>query len=175
MVCMVKGIPLLGLHLSRIARWVKGFRYLIESFLLGRLPPVLCPSTVQRQPEEMSEYFNLRWVNSKIWLIDSPTHNAEISLFQWHLDCPFWASNPPDQFFDLRPRDVINYPKRYPERFQQILTVDTSFPIETMYFESRLVILDGIHRLANLIVNDIPEIKYRIFPREHFALIEQTK
>ncbi len=126
-------------------------------------------------PKEMHEYFDLSWVNSKIWSIDIPTHNAKINFFQWHLECPFWASNPPDQIFDLCPIAVINNPKRYPERFQHVLSVDISFPIETMYFGSRLVILDGIHRLANLIVNGFPEIKYRIVQREHFAMIEQRK
>lgn len=124
-------------------------------------------------PLEMSEYFDLRWLNSKIWAIDLPVLASAIDHFQWHLDCPFWSSNPPDQIFDLCPRDVIDNPKCYADRFQHILEVNTSFPVETMHFESRLVIIDGIHRLANRIINDISEIKYRIFPRELFNMIKR--
>ncbi len=126
-------------------------------------------------PAEMSEYFNLRWVNAKIWLLDLPVRSTRVDMFEWHLHCPFWATHPPDKLFDLCPREVIDHPGRYPDRYGKVLAVDTSFAVETMYFDSLLVILDGIHRLANHIFANTYEINYRIVPREDFRLIERKE
>lgn len=124
-----------------------------------------------RFPLEMSEYFDLRWENDRIWALDLPIHTGSVDSFEWQLDLPFLPSNSPNQIFDLNPREIIENPTRYREQHQHFLNVVTHFPIETMYFGKLLVILDGFNRLMNHVVNERESITYRIVPNEMFSTI----
>ena len=115
-------------------------------------------------PSEMLEYFNLRWCDQSLWALDLPIQTGCVESFQWHLDCPFWASNPPDAIFDLCPRRVLNHPQAFPDHYLRIHRVDTAYPLETAHFGGRLVILDGIHRLAKQVLRGEREVHYRIAP-----------
>ncbi|MCP4642398.1 MAG: hypothetical protein GY851_18275 [bacterium] len=122
-----------------------------------------------RFPKEMREYFDLRWRPERLWETDVPVHAGRVAHFRWHLDYPFWASRSPSAIFDLRPRDVLLHPETYPVRYARIEVVDVSFPVETVRFGSLLVILDGLHRLANLVRREEDVIRYRIVPRSLLA------
>jgi len=122
-------------------------------------------------PNEMSEYFRLKWDVERLWSIDLPIRTGRVSDFEWHLDCPFWATKPPNNIFDLRPRDVLENPESFPERYQRIVNSDTMKPIDVASFGSLLVVLDGIHRLANLVLSEENEMRYRIVPREYLRKI----
>ncbi len=126
-------------------------------------------------PPEMSQYFDLRWDNERIWALDLPVISSPVALFRWHIDYPFLPSDPPSRIFDLRPRTIIERPPEYRSRYDKILNVDTKFPIETMAFGQLLVILDGFNRLMNHIVTKKRTIQYRVVPRESFLLIARDK
>jgi len=120
-------------------------------------------------PPEMDKYFDLRWPEN-LWDLGGSLRNARVSEFEWHLDCPFWASAPPDHIFDLCPRTVLDYPKVYSDRIERIWTVDTSFPITVALFNELRVILDGIHRLTKLVASEKEALQYTVVPLD--ALIE---
>lgn len=121
-------------------------------------------------PKEMSEYFNLRWDNSKIWRLNLPIRVGSVSEFKWMMLLPFWATHPPEKIFNLSPVEVLKNPDKFPERYEKILNVDTTYPIETMYFGSLLIILDGFHRLAHHIIEDKKTIRYRIIPEDNINI-----
>ncbi len=124
-------------------------------------------------PKEMNEYFNLQWDIYKIWSLDLPIEVDDVSKFNWQMDYPFWATQPPDKIFDLCPREILENLDKFPERHKKIMNVDTKYPIETMYFDSLLIVLDGFHRLAHHIVTGKKEISYRVIPMDKLNLIKK--
>ncbi len=122
----------------------------------------------------MSEYFQLFWDVRKIWSLNLPVRRKPIEEFLWHLDLPIWPSSPPESIFDLKPRYVLANLESFPDHKEKIDKADISYPIETMNFGKRLVILDGIHRLCKQYIDGINEISYRVIERENFDLIKRN-
>ncbi len=91
----------------------------------------------------------------------------------WHLDVPLWSSTIDEPLFDLRPRDVLNDPRRYPEQWLRLRTANLNHPLDLMWTTDRLVILDGIHRLARLAYEGIPEARVRRIPRSAIPRIRR--
>ena len=114
----------------------------------------------------MEEYFRSEWSRSEIWQLELPVEEAPVSDFAWHLDQPFWSSEPPEPRFDIIPRSVLDNPGRYAEHYRRILESDTRFPLDVARFGSKIVILDGIHRLARLYHKSAQLIRFRHVPQE---------
>ena len=112
-------------------------------------------------PPDMAEYFNARWTPRQLWNIDLPTEAIQIAELDWHLDYPFWPSDPPGHIFDLRPRAVLEARAVHPGHYERILAADTRYPLEVGVFGSSVVILDGIHRLAKLVREGASEVHVR--------------
>lgn len=121
---------------------------------------------MKREPPEIIERvgFDFSWDEKKVWRLDLPTEEMPIEELVWHLDIPFLWSEP-DGFYDLKPRDVISNPKKYPEEYQRTLRADAGYPIDIMRWRGKWLILDGLHRLmkefidqkAVVIVRKVPE------------------
>ena len=82
-----------------------------------------------------------------------------IADFDWLLDYPIWASEPPHAIFDLCPRGVIQDQYRHPVHQRKIENADTSFPLHVMHWKERWVIVDGFHRLAKLMRQGHAEVQ----------------
>ena len=104
-----------------------------------------------RFPADMAAYFRCRWDNESLWKLDLPISELPLRELVWHLDLPFWASDPPERIFDVVPRDVLGAPEAHPVRTARMERAQVAWPLHVTRFGTRIVILDGIHRLARLV------------------------
>jgi hypothetical protein len=121
-------------------------------------------------PSEISEYFFSAWNKRELWRMDLPCATIPRDELMWHLDYPFWSSEPPAPLFDLRPRAVLDRPSKFPVHWERVLSADTQFPILVGHFGGRVVILDGHHRLVKSIWQGTMAIQCALVPREHIRL-----
>ncbi|MBL8014662.1 MAG: hypothetical protein JNK26_00535 [Candidatus Doudnabacteria bacterium] len=102
---------------------------------------------------------------NKIHALVLPIKQLDISELIWHLYLPFfWLDK--DHPFSIRPIDVINDPIRYEYRFGRIVGVDTSYPIDIMWWKGRWQILDGLHRLCKQVIEGKAFVNVRKVPPE---------
>lgn len=121
----------------------------------------------EKFPAEISEYFSSSWEKRELWCLETSRTVLPIHELEWHLDYPFWSSNPPAPLFDLRPRVVLDSPHDYPKHWERALSADLAFPIEVGAFGNRLVILDGFHRLLKSIASGAAVMECKLVPRQH--------
>ena len=122
-------------------------------------------------PAEMSEYFASAWSNRELWHLQLQADALPIQQLEWHLNYPFWSSEPPAPLFDLRPRTVLESPQEFPRRWERVLKADTQFPILVARFGELIVILDGHHRLVKSISEGASEVQSAFVPRGHLRLV----
>lgn len=126
-------------------------------------------------PSEMrGYYFDFNWSNAQIWALDAPAETVALSELAWHLDIPIWSSVRGAPRFDLRPRDVLRTPAVHPDHYERLCSADTSWPLDTMWTTDRYVILDGVHRLARLVLEGAETAHVRRIPRAAIPLIRRA-
>jgi len=113
--------------------------------------------------------FDFRWDERKVWLLDVPVEDMPISELTWHFGIPFWSK--PSGFYDLKPQDVIDYPDMNRAEYERTMQADTSHPIDIMFWNDRWLILDGLHRLLKLAIQEAEAVKVRKIPRSVIPLI----
>lgn len=123
-------------------------------------------------PSEMADYFSSRWNPRLLWQLELPVETIPVETLEWHLDYPFWPSNPPWNIFDLKPRDVLSDCELHRGHYSRILNADTACPLEVGVFGETVVILDGIHRLAKLVLQSVAEVEVRYVPDDHITRTE---
>lgn len=120
-------------------------------------------------PESVLEYgFSFDWDEKDVWKLDVEPTLIDITDLAWHFDIPFWDYE--DNFYAVTPNEVINDAKKYHEHYERIINSDISYPIDVMENKGRLVILDGLHRLVHLKINNQDKIMVRIIPRSMIPL-----
>ena len=120
-------------------------------------------------PSEIQDYFRARWDKHQLWRLDLPASSIKTSELDWHLDYPFWSSEPPEPLFDLHPRSVLSNPPEYPIHWNRVLSADLTYPIATASFGDRLVILDGLHRLAHALYLEHADIEHVVVPQRYVS------
>lgn len=100
----------------------------------------------------------------KLHRLNLPVSEMPIARLEYHLDLPFFWQ--PDQPFSLKPREVLNNPQTYVYRYGRIMGVDTSFPIDVIWWKRKWVILDGLHRLCQLVIRGETMVKVRKLPHK---------
>jgi hypothetical protein len=70
----------------------------------------------------------------------------EVASFEWMLVLPLWRHE--DAWFSVSPRHVLGDPARYVEQWHRTMRADLAWPVHTTERAGRLVIVDGVHRLA---------------------------
>lgn len=123
-------------------------------------------------PQEMHSYFDLKWP-SNLWELAGAVHSSTIDDFIWHMSCPFWASCPPENIFDLAPNSVLESPEQYPDHYHRILIADTSYPLTVSVFNGLPVILDGLHRLSKQVLNADTILHYRVVSNDKLLQISK--
>jgi hypothetical protein len=118
-------------------------------------------------PAEIAEYFLSSWETREISRVEAPCAALSIGELEWHLDWPFFSSDPPAPLFNLKPRAVLNDPHSFPKHWHRVLAADLSFPIDLSTFGNRLVILNGFHRLLKSINTGADVMECRLVPRSH--------
>jgi len=107
--------------------------------------------------------FDFNWSEEKVWSLDIPVETISLKELEWHLEVPFWSTM--DGYYNLKPSDVIIFPKRYQEEYHKIMKSNLSYPIDIMANKGRWLILDGLHRLAKAKILKKKKIKVRKIPR----------
>lgn len=103
--------------------------------------------------------------NEKLWNLEVPVEQMDISELTWTLDIPFWEDEGGN--IVVTPREVIDNLDAYPYHKEKIDACDTSYPIDIMKNKKdNWAILDGLHRLVKLYMASESTIQVRKIPRE---------
>ncbi len=105
------------------------------------------------------------WNEKKVWTIEIPSSEMEVSNFNWHLDVPYWNSSDGKKF-SVTPRDVLQQKPGSEIEQKRVARVDMTYPIDILFHEGRWFILDGVHRLIKALQEGRESIPVRIFPNE---------
>lgn len=117
-------------------------------------------------------YFLFNWDVECLWALDVPVQTCSLSDLRWHFDIPIWSKEGVLNF-DLCPVEVLRNPGGYPVHDARIAKADISHPLDLMFSGDRLVIIDGVHRLAKYEKDGLEQVKIRIIPREMIPLFAE--
>ncbi|MBI2055609.1 MAG: ParB N-terminal domain-containing protein [Candidatus Sungbacteria bacterium] len=108
--------------------------------------------------------FDFHWAEEKVWKLNIPVTEMDISELAWHFDFPFhWHQG---GIYNLKSRDIIENPEKYKEEYERMMNVDLKYPIDIMENKGRWLILDGLHRLMKAYILKMEKVSVRIIPRE---------
>lgn len=128
---------------------------------------------MKKLPPEMRDwYFPFDWDVDRLWALDIPVQTLLMSELRWHFDVPIWSKEGVLNF-DLCPNEVLRNPGRYPVHDARIAGADISHPLDLMFSGDRLVIIDGVHRLAKYEKAGLELVKVRIIPQEMIPLFAE--
>ncbi len=121
-------------------------------------------------PEIIKEVgFDFHWEEEKVWALDLPVEDMPITDLEWHFDIPFWFL--PGGYYDLKPREVIENPKKHLLEYGRTMASDLTYPLDIMYWKGRWLLLDGLHRLVKAYILGWKTIKVRKVPSESIPAI----
>ena len=115
--------------------------------------------------------FDFWWQNKKVWNLDYPAEDMDISELEWHFEIPFW--NTKSGRYDLKPIDVIVHPSEYAEEYTRTIKTDMTYPIDIMWNKGRWLILDGLHRLVKAEIQNMKKVRVRKIPTEDIPNIQK--
>ena len=108
----------------------------------------------------------------KLRELSLPIEEIDIGDLLWHFDMPVWEKDGTDDW-NLTPWEVIRKEGGSKEHQERVENADVVYPLIVTSYNSRLVILDGVHRLVKLYLQGEKKIKAKIIPvgllslREH--------
>lgn len=129
------------------------------------MPPALTPEHLR------DVWPDFDWDNRRVWALAVPVTEIEVASLTWLLDEPLWSSRPPEPLFDLRPRDVLAEPDAHPQHAGRVRAADLAWPLDLYPHRGRFVVLDGLHRLARLVLQGASRAQVRCLPPEAEAQI----
>jgi len=97
-----------------------------------------------------------------------PIMEIELEKLLWHFDMPVWEKDDTDDW-NLTPWEVIKKGVGSINHQKRTEKADTNFPIVVTEYNSRLVILDGVHRLVKTYLNNETVIKAKVIPTEYLT------
>ena len=100
-----------------------------------------------------------------------PVVELDIENLLWHFDLPVWEKDGTDDW-NLTPWEVIKNGAGAKSHRKRVKSVDTNYPIIVTKYNSRYVILDGIHRLTKTYLKNKKKIKAKIIPENYLTLKE---
>jgi len=120
--------------------------------------------TQNKWPEIIKKVgFDFSWDEKKVWQLEIPVEEMDISKLVWHLDIPFiWHKK---GVYNLGPRKIIEDPKSYPEEYERMMKSDLKYPLDIMRNKGRWLLLDGLHRLMKACSLGMKKINVRKIPR----------
>jgi len=110
-------------------------------------------------------YLDFDWDKRQVWALAVEAEPIALAQLEWHLDLPFWSSEPPLPRFDLRPRRVLADPSCHPVHADRIERAELRYPIDVMAHRGRLCVMDGLHRLAKAAQLGHRQLLVRRIPR----------
>lgn len=115
--------------------------------------------------------FDFNWSEEKVWALDVPVEEMDISELEWHFDIPFW--NTPNGYYDLTPNQVLEDQEKYKEEFERTMKTDLQYPLDIMFWKNRWLLLDGLHRLVKSKQLGLKMVKVRKISKELIPLISK--
>ena len=103
--------------------------------------------------------FDFDWDEEKVWELDVPVEDIDISKLDWHFDLPFWSH--PGGYYDLKPREIIDNPNKHPEEHVRTMKSNLKYPLDIMFYKGRWLLLDGLHRLVKAKILNHKTIRVR--------------
>ena len=107
--------------------------------------------------------FDFDWSEEKVWTLDVPVEEVNISELTWHFDIPFLWEN---GVYNLKPQEVIDEPENHKEEHERTMKADLIHPIDIMQNKGRWLILDGLHRLMKASILGQQKVQVRKVSRE---------
>lgn len=77
--------------------------------------------------------------------------------------------------FDLTPNQALTNLDLYPHQRERIEKADIRYPVDIIFDEERFYILDGLHRVARLIVESSTQVRVRKHKMNVQAKIQVNK
>jgi hypothetical protein len=111
------------------------------------------------------------WEEEKIWALDLPKQEMDISELLWHFDVPFWTDDKQERW-TINPWDVVNGKNTAKREIERMEQSNLDYPIDIMENHGRYLVLDGLHRLVKAYKNGQKRVMVRIIPRERFDEIK---
>jgi hypothetical protein len=107
----------------------------------------------------------------KLWAIDIPTEEIDISEIDYNLDIPYLEKIGTDDW-NLSPRMLIENFDKEITHAKKIEKADLKYPIEIYKHKDKWIILDGVHRFTKAIRLGHKTIKVRKISEE---IAQKTK
>jgi hypothetical protein len=111
--------------------------------------------------------FDFHWSEEKVWALEIPAEEMDISELEWHFDIPFWDN------YTLKPNDVLKDSAKYKEEFERTIQSDLFYPLDIMWWKNRWVLLDGLHRLLKAKHLGMQKVMIRKIPIEAISQIKK--
>lgn len=126
-----------------------------------------------RQPPSLLTDVGLNMFVDTVKLRELPLPIVEVPLEKliWHFDMPVWAKDGTEDW-NLTPWEVIRKKDGTTVHQKRTEDADTRFPIIVTDYHSRLVVLDGVHRLVKTYMQGHKTIGAKIIPTEYLSLPE---
>ncbi len=130
---------------------------------------------MRKLPQLIERYwYSIDWDVPSLWALDLPVEEIPINVLDWHLDVPVWPDTTGREY-RVTPRQVICHPDTHAAEYARIERADLSFPLEVIPNRSRLMILDGIHRLCNAYLRRETVVQARRIPHSAIQTLVQGK
>ncbi|MDO8537373.1 MAG: ParB N-terminal domain-containing protein [archaeon] len=115
--------------------------------------------------------FDFHWDIKKVWALNYPVEEINISELSWHFDIPFWKTQ--NGYYDLTPNEVIKDKEKFKQEFERTMKADLSHSIDIMQNKGKWLILDGLHRLVKAKILGYKKVSVRKIPRNEIPNIEK--
>lgn len=113
--------------------------------------------------------FDFSWSEEKVWALDVPVEEMEITELAWHFAVPFlWEGG---GVYNLTSQEVIDNPAAHQTEYDRTMKADLAHPIDIMQNKGRWLILDGLHRLMKAEILSMDKVQVRKIPRERIPEI----
>ena len=128
-------------------------------------------STPERPAITSDYWYSIDWDVERLWRLDLPVERMPLAALAWHLDVPVW----PDEArrpYSVTPRQVLENPAEHPTEFRRVNAASLDHPLEVFRNRDRLMILDGVHRLAKAHALGLKEVPVRHVPESEVRLLD---
>lgn len=107
--------------------------------------------------------FDFHWSEEKVWKLDVPASEMNITELVWHFDIPFLDKG--KERYAVPPWAVMEHPEECPQEYARMLQADMTHPLDIMENKGRWLLLDGLHRLMKAYMRGDRRVSVRIVPR----------
>jgi len=121
------------------------------------LPSAVYPETIRQF------WYAIDWDVEYLWTLQLDVVDCPMHRLVWHLDVPVWPDEDGSPYA-ATPRAVLDAPHVHVREAARIASADVTYPLEVYELRGRLMILDGIHRLAQQHAAGTTVVRVRVVP-----------